>query len=223
LTVRPLVIVGAGELARLAHYYFSNDSARPVAGFAVDARYLSSDTFMGLPVVAFEEIGVKYPPADFDLFVAIGYVQLNAVRAAKCAAARSMGYKLASYVSSRASVWPDLALGDNCMIMEGNLIQPFAKIGNAAILFCGSVISHEVELDDNCFVASGATLCGGVKVRSNCFIGANSTIREHLEIGANCMIGAGALIVRDVPPGSAYVEAGTRDSGIPSRRLRSLL
>jgi sugar O-acyltransferase (sialic acid O-acetyltransferase NeuD family) len=221
--VRPLVVVGGGELARLAHYYFSNDSARSVAGFAVDARFLTSAKFMGLPVVAFDEIAVKYPPAAFDLFVAIGYTQLNAARAAKCAAARSLGYQLASYVSSRASVWPDLEVGDNCMIMEGNVLQPFVKIGNAAIMFCGSVVSHDVELGDNCFVASGATLCGGVRVRSNCFIGANSTIREHLEIGADSMVGAGALIVRDMPPGSGYVESGTRDSGIPSRRLRSLL
>jgi sugar O-acyltransferase (sialic acid O-acetyltransferase NeuD family) len=222
--LRPLVIVGAGELAHLAHYYFSNDSPRSVAGFAVDARYLGSTAkVMDLPVVAFEEIGASFPPAEYDLFVAIGYSRLNAARAEKCAAARSLGYGLANYVSSRASVWPDLELGDNCMIMEGNVIQPFVKIGNGAILFCGSILSHDVELGDTCFVASGATICGGVTIGSNCFIGANSTIREHVEIGEDCIIGAGALIVRDIPGGSGYVEIGTKDSGIPSRRLRSLL
>lgn len=222
--MRPIVIVGAGELAQLAHYYFSNDSGRSVAGFSIDARYLaSSPTFMGLPAVAFEEIGAAFPAADFDLFVAIGYSQLNAARAEKCAAARSLGYRLASYVSSRASVWPDLEVGDNCMIMEGNVIQPFVRIGNAVIMFCASVISHDVEVGDNCFIASGATVCGGVTIGSNCFIGANSTIREHIGIGEGCMVGAGALIVRDMPAGRGYVESGTKDSAIPSRRLRSLL
>lgn len=222
--MRPVVIVGAGELAQLAHYYFSNDSDRAVAGFSVDARYLAAGaTFMGLPVVAFEEIGATFPPADFDLFVAIGYSQLNAARAEKCSAARSLGYRLASYVSSRASVWPDLAVGDNCMIMEGNVIQPFVKIGNAVVMFCSSVISHDVEVGDNCFIASGATVCGGVRIGSGSFIGANSTIREHIEIGAGCLVGAGALIVRSMPAERGYVEPGTKDSAIPSRRLRSLL
>ena len=113
------MIVGAGELARLAHHDFSNDSPRSVAGFAVDARYLGSRAEVAdLPIVAFEEICASFPPADYDLFVAIGYSRLNAARAERCAAARSLGYGLANYVSSRASVWPDLELGDNCMIMK---------------------------------------------------------------------------------------------------------
>src|SRR5947207_4182273 len=112
--MRPVVILGVGELGQLAHYYFANDSPRAVGGFTVDEAYLQSCEFRGLPVVPFERVQQTFPPEEFDLFVAIGYADLNAARARKCAEAKARGYRLASYVSTRASVWPDLTLGENC-------------------------------------------------------------------------------------------------------------
>ena len=222
--MRPIIIVGTGELAQLAYYYFSHDSSHSVSGFAVDAQFMDSQAkFMGLSVVSFEEIEALFPPQRFDLFVAIGYSNLNAARAEKCAAAKARGYRLASYISSRASVWADLQVGENCMIMEGIVIQPFVKIGEGVIMFCSSLVSHHVDIGNYCFVSSEATLCGGVSIGANCFVGANSTIREHLKVGQSCIIGAGTLIARNVPDGSGYIEPGTKDSGMPSRRLRSLL
>lgn len=220
---RPVVIFGTGELAQLAHFYFSHDSARQVAGFSVDAEYVDSPEYLGLPLVASESLEENFSPQDFDLFVAIGYKDLNRLRAERCAALMARGYRLASYISSRASIWPDLVTGDNCMIMEGNVIQPFASIGHGVIMFCNSIVSHHVELGDYCFIGSEATISGGVKIGANSFIGVNSTIREHLNIGRDCIIGAGSLILKDTADGSSYLESGSQDSGIPSRRMRSLL
>jgi hypothetical protein len=36
---RPLVIFGAGDIAELAHYYFSRGGGHNVAAIAVDAAY----------------------------------------------------------------------------------------------------------------------------------------------------------------------------------------
>ncbi len=223
MNTRPLVIFGIGELAQLAHYYFEHDSKRRVEGFTVDAKYAESSEFRGLPLVSFDHVVERFPPQDFDLFVAIGYTNLNLARAQKCAEAQAQGYRLATHVSSRASVWPDLEVGQNSMIMEGALVQPFAKISANVVIWTGALISHHVEIADNCFIASGVTVSGGVRIGANCFIGANATIREHLTIGNDCIIGAGALLLKDAPPGSGYLAADTRNSGIPSRRLQSLL
>ena len=219
----PIVILGSGELAQLAHFYFTHDAGRQVVAFAVDQARLDAPLCQGLPLVAYEELTQLYPPPLHQVFVAIGYTQLNAVRAQRCAALRQAGYALATYVSSRASVWPDLKIGGNCMVMEGNCLQPFVTLGEGVIMFASSVISHHVELGDHCFIGSEVTLCGGVKVGARSFIGANATVREHLRVGQDCLIGAGALILKDAADGSGYLVAGTPDSGIPSRRLRSLL
>lgn len=220
---RPVVIFGTGELAQLAHFYFTHDSARQVAGFTVDAEYIESPEYLGLPLVPSESLEESFSPREYDLFIAIGYKDLNRFRAERCEEKKARGYKLASYISSRASIWSDLEIGDNCMIMEGNVIQPFAKIGHGVIMFCNSIVSHHVELGDYCFIGSEATISGGVKIGANSFVGVNATIREHLSIGRDCIIGAGTLILKDTTDNSSYLEPGTQDSGIPSRRMRSLL
>lgn len=220
---RPLVILGKGELAQLAHFYFTQDSQRSVAGFTVDAKYIDGPQYMGLPLVPYEELSLLFPPGEFDLFVAIGYTNLNAVRAERCKQARELGYGLATYVSSRASVWPGLQIGGNSLVMEGNYIQAFANLGEGVIMFCGSVASHHCSIGDHCFISSGAIICGGVHIGARTFIGANATVREHLRVGSDCIVGAGAMILKDTADGSGYITSGTPDSGIPSRRLRSLL
>ena len=221
--MKPIVIFGVGELAQLANYYFAEDARRKVGGFTVDDAYVTSTEFSGLPLVPFDRVHERFPPEDFDLFVAIGYKGLNAGRAQKCAEAKAIGYRLASYVSTRASVWPDFAVGENCFIMEGNVIQPFVTMGNNVIVWCGSIISHHVSIADNCFIASGVTISGGVKIGANCFIGIEAAIREHVTIGRDCIIGAGALILKNTADETGYVNAETKCAGIPSHRLQSLL
>jgi len=221
--MKPIIIFGLGELAQLAHYYFEHDSVRTVAGFTVDQGYVHSAEFRGHPLVPFERVHERFPPSDFDLFVAIGYDSLNASRARTCAAATSRGYELPSYVSTRASVWPDLVVGANCLIMEANTIQPFVKIGDGVIVWCGSTISHHVEIGDFSFIAAEVTISGGVKIEPHCFIGVNATLREHVTIGRDCIVGAGALILEDTPAGSSYVLPATANAGIPSRRMQSIL
>ena len=46
----PVVILGVGELAQLAHFYFTQDAGREVLAFAVDCDRLEQDSERGLPV-----------------------------------------------------------------------------------------------------------------------------------------------------------------------------
>lgn len=222
-TRRPIVILGTGELSQLAHFYFTHDAGRQVAGFTVDAQFIRGDHFQGLPLEPYERLEQRFPPDAFDLFVAIGYSKLNAVRAERCARARAQGYCLASYVSTRASVWPGLELGGNCLVMEGNVIQPFAALGEGVIMSAGNVISHHCRIGDYCYFGAATNISGGVTIGERSFIGSNATVREHLRVGRNCIVGAGALILKDTADGSGYITSGTPDSNVPSSRLRNLL
>lgn len=221
--LHPIVILGTGDLAQLAHFYFTRDAGRSVAGFTVDAKYIRGDRYEGLPLAPYEDLEQRFPPDAFDLFVAIGYSKLNAVRAERCTRARAQGYRLASHVSTRASVWPGLAHGDNCLIMEGNVVQPFVTLGKGVIMSGGNVISHHCRIGDYCYFGAAATLSGGVTIGERSFIGSNATIREHLHVGSDCIVGTGALILKDTADGSGYIASGTPDSNIPSKRLRNLL
>ena len=49
--------------------------------------------------------------------------------------AKSKGYSLISYVSSRA-ILCDNKIGKNCFIFEGANLQPFAEVGDDSIVWC---------------------------------------------------------------------------------------
>ena len=62
---------------------------------------------------------------------------------------KSLGYRLASHISPRATTFPDLAVGENCMIIEYNTIQPIAPLATgAAVSFAGCAVEVvSVRLD----------------------------------------------------------------------------
>ena len=160
-----LVIFGAGDIARLAHYYFTRDSEHEVAAFTVDEQYRQGDTFLDLPLVAFESVVETYPPGDYKMFVALSYAGMNKLRAKKYSQAKHCGYELVSYVSSRCSFLTDYPVGDNGFILEDNTIQPFVKIGNNVTLWSGNHIGHDAVIEDHCFLASHIVVSGYVRIR----------------------------------------------------------
>jgi sugar O-acyltransferase (sialic acid O-acetyltransferase NeuD family) len=220
--VKPLVIFGAGEIAEVAHFYFTHDARRPVAAFTVDPAFVKEASFCGLPVLAFPEAQAACPPASHELFVALSYARINALRAEKCAAGKAAGYHLASYLSSKASAWPGFAPGENCFILEDNTIQPFVHVGDNVTLWSGNHIGHHATLGANCFITSHVVISGGVRVGDNAFIGVNSTVRDHVKIGARSVIGAGSLVLEDVPDDGVVAARGSELSKVPSYRLRRL-
>jgi sugar O-acyltransferase (sialic acid O-acetyltransferase NeuD family) len=202
--VANLVIFGAGDIARLAHFYFSKDSEHHVAAFTVDAAYRTSDEFDGLPLVSVDEVRDRFPPSTVKMFVALSYAKMNRVRAEKYAAMKALGYELVSYVSSRCSYLSQSLPGDNCFILEDNTVQPFVTIGNNVTLWSGNHIGHDSSVGDHCFISSHVVVSGHVTIGASCFIGVNATLRNSISIGERTLIGAGAAIMKSTPPGSVY-------------------
>lgn len=219
---KPLVIFGIGDIAQLAHYYFSTDSNYEVVAFTVDAEYLNGAEFCGLPVVPFDELQKLYPAATCEIFVALSYSKLNQLRREKYITAKGLGYSLASYISSHATILNEGCIGENCFILEDNTIQPFVKIGNNVTLWSGNHIGHHSVIHDHCFIASHVVVSGGVVIHESCFIGVNATLRDHISIGEKCVIGAGATILADAEPEGVYISTAIDRSRVPSSRLRKI-
>jgi sugar O-acyltransferase (sialic acid O-acetyltransferase NeuD family) len=202
-----LVIFGAGDIARLAHYYFTRDSPHTVAAFTVDRAYLTGDRFLDLPIAPLDEMLERYPPDRFRMFVALSYAKMNAVRAEKYAEVKALGYGLVSYVSSRCSFLTDHPVGDNCFILEDNTIQPFAKIGNDVTLWSGNHIGHDSTIEDHCFITSHVVVSGNVVVGARSFIGVNATLRNSITVAPQTLIGAGAVIMEHTVEKGVYLPA----------------
>jgi sugar O-acyltransferase (sialic acid O-acetyltransferase NeuD family) len=221
--MRKLIIFGVGDAAELAYYYFSTDSNYEVIAFTVDAEYIpTGNAFCGLPVINFSNLPMNYGPENNSLFIALGYSNVNKVRSEKYFSAKKMGYELASYVSSKATILNKNQIGDNCFILENNTVQPFVLIGNNVTLWSGNHIGHHSQIGDHCFIASHVVISGRVTIGNSCFIGVNATFRDHLTIGSNCVIGAGVLMLSDASDNEVYMGIKVMPSRVPSHRLRHI-
>ena len=215
-----VVIFGNGQMAEIAHWYLQQDTGLEVVGFCVDASHMSGDRFHDLPLVPFEEISDRFPPDDNKLLMPISAKEVNRLRARKYEEARTMGYRFASYVSSKAWVAPDVEIGENCFILENNVVQPFAGIGSNCILWSGNHIGHHSTIMDHCFLASHVVISGRVRVHPYCYFGVNSTVRDGIEVGEGCVVGAGALVMRTAKPGRVYAQPPTARAPFGAESVR---
>jgi sugar O-acyltransferase (sialic acid O-acetyltransferase NeuD family) len=212
-----VVIFGESQLAGLAHFYLMHDSDYEVAAFTVDAEYKSGDEYEGLPLVDFEEVQSHYPPDEYNMFLPISFKQMSHLRREKYEAAKEKGYNLISYVSSKATTWPDLDIGDNCFIFEDNNIQPYVKIGNNCVLWSGNHIGHHTVIKDHVFVTSHVVISGACTIDDHSFFGVNATIRDETHIAEATLVGMGANITKDTEPEEVYL--GAKATKYPKKSL----
>lgn len=222
-----IVVFGAGMMAEVVHHHMMRDRSHEVAGFAVDREWLGRGgealaARVGLPVVAFEDVEARFPPDRFGMFVAMGYHNLNRVRADKCAEAKAKGYALASYVSARADVGPWLEIGENCLLLDSVGVQPGARIGDNVWLWNNTLIGHHASVGSHCWFAAGGTVGGKATIGERCFFGLGATVGGDLSIGAESILGAGALVTKSAAAGSVFVQRDTDLFRLDSRRFLSI-
>jgi sugar O-acyltransferase (sialic acid O-acetyltransferase NeuD family) len=196
---RKLILLGDSAFAEVAFEYFTHDSPYEVVAFAVERAYLTRPELFGRPVVALEDLAARYAPDDHSFYAAVVYTQLNRLRTRLYSAAKSMGYRAASYLSPRAFVWRNVKLGEHCFVFENNVIQPFVTLGDDVVLWSGNHIGHHSKIGNHCFISSHVVVSGFCDVGENCFFGVNATLGNNVTVGDDCLIGAGAVVTKSVP------------------------
>ncbi len=222
MTEKKLVVFGTGQFADMAHYYLTTDHNREVAAFTVDQDYISSETYQGSPVVAFETLAKTHPPSEYELFLPISYNKVNKLREARYLAAKNLGYSFISCISPKANIANNVPIGENCFIFELNNIQPYVVIGNNCIIWSGNHIGHHTTIGDNVFIASHVVISGSVNIGNNVFIGVNATLRDNITIGRGSVIGAGAIILHDAPELGVFIGSETKAASVTSDRLKGI-
>ena len=208
-----VIIFGVLDSAELAHWYIENDSEHDVVAFTVNKVYIKQDSFKGLPLVAFEELEKQYPPSEYKLFAPMTGRKMNRLREKVYLEGKSKGYEYISYISSRATTF-GISIGENCLILEDNTIQPFTKIGNNVVLWSGNHIGHHSEIKDHVFFTSHVVLSGNCIIDSHCFFGVNSTIRDNSHIKQGTLLAMGAcLTAQETEEWGVYV-------GSPAKKLK---
>jgi sugar O-acyltransferase (sialic acid O-acetyltransferase NeuD family) len=216
---RNLVLLGDSAFAEVAHEYFEVDTEYRVVAFVVERPFLKRDSLRGLPVVALEELPARFPPATHEAHAAVVYTQLNRLRARLAAMAKSMGYRLASYLSPRAFVAPSVRLGEHCFVFEANVVQSFVETGPNLVLWSGNHIGHHSRLGANVFVSSHVVISGFCEVGDHCFLGVNAAVANNVRIAADCWVGPGVVISRDTEPGQMFRPPEQAPAKVGARRF----
>lgn len=216
---KPLVLFGCGKIAEVVLQVLKQAGDREVVAVCADREFLPGDRWQGLPTVAFEDLPAQFPPDRFDLFVALGYQQMNRLRADKCQAARALGYTLASVIDPVARLPADSVHGDNCFFMGPLHVHPCVSFGSNVFMWSGAIVGHHSSIGDNCWITSGASIAGVVDVGQDSFFAINSTVAHGVKVGARCFVGANALITRATEDDQVFVVESTKPQRLTSAQF----
>jgi sugar O-acyltransferase (sialic acid O-acetyltransferase NeuD family) len=217
--MKPIVLYGAGKIAEVLLYFFRHHSDYEVVACTVDRAFHPAGTWNDLPAVAFEEVERLYPPDKHAMFVALGYQELNALRARKCAEAKDKGYTLISFVHPQSGLPKDCEYGENCFIMNHVMIHPRVRLGNNVFVWSGAMIGHHSTIGDHCWLTSCANISGVVTVGKSCFFAVNATVAHNVVIGDECFIGANTLITKCTDDRQVFLAENTKPFRLSSHQF----
>lgn len=220
---RDVVLFGTGDVSQVISVYVERYSDLNIVGYTVDAEFMpESGTFNGKPCVPWEEIETHHPPGSVKLLGPLTYKRLNQVRRERYLEGKAKGYEFASFIHPACHINTE-AIGDHAIILEANIIQPFATIGDNVIIWSGNHIGHHVTIGSHCFIASQVGIAGSSKIGEACYLAGQVGIIHGLTVGDRCAILNGAFVKSDVPDDSVVTGEGDPIKPYPSRRIAHLL
>ena len=191
------ILFGTSGQAEVMDYLLTLDSEYEVVAFTATKDYIEKDEIYNKPLIAFENIEKSFLPSDFEMHIAIGYNDRNKTREKFYRLAKSKGYKLLTYVSSRCTNYAK-KIGDNSL-------QPFVEIGNNCILWSGNHVGHHSKINNNVFISSHVVISGHCEIGEYSFLGVNATIRDNIKVANDTLVGAGATILKNTLENKTYI------------------
>ena len=213
-----VIIVGNSQTAELGLWYLQNDSEYQVVGFSVDGQYIKEDKFNNLPIFPYEDLETKFNPSEYNLFAPMQGNKMNTLRKDVFDRGKLKGYNFVSYISSRSHVLTN-KIGENCFILENNVIQPYASVGNGVVMWSTNHIGHHSTVKDHVFITGHVNIPGRCVVEDRCYFAMGSCIKDSITIGEGCFIGINAAITKSTEPDGFYTGVPAERHKIPARRI----
>lgn len=206
---KKLIIFGNTNYSEMICDYFEEYTEYEVCAFTVHEKYKKVDSYYGKLNISFEEITNVCNPSEYDMFVAIGSLRLNKVRADICKQAIQKGYNLATFIHPDAYIGSKVTIGKNCVIMECCKILSRTTIGDNVVVWPIAFISHNNVIKDNVYIVGSTN--GFCEVGENTFIGAGAMVADKVKIAKDNFITMSAVVRMDTEEDSIY-------EGIPAKK-----
>ncbi|MGV8083268.1 MAG: acetyltransferase [Coriobacteriia bacterium] len=205
---KPIVILGAGGLAREVAEYVQASGAFELHGFVDVDPMRRGEVLNGVPI-----IGVLGDLPEGSGWWGVAGAGDIAPRRRQVAEMLEAGLAPATVVHPAAVVSPSASVGAGTIVAPTSVISSNAVIADHSLVNYGATIGHDVTVGECCVVGPGARVSGWCTLEPGCYLGAGAIILPRITIGTGATIGAGAVVTRDVPPGMTVV-------GVPAVELK---
>jgi sugar O-acyltransferase (sialic acid O-acetyltransferase NeuD family) len=217
-----VVIFGAGQIAEVAKVYMDRDGTDRVVGFTVDAAYLQNERLSGLPVVPWEELDGRFPPGEIRLLGPLSFRRMNEFRRDRHQEGLKRGYQFTSFIHPKSHIYTD-DIGENCFILENNIVQPFARIGRGVMMWSGNHVGHHASIGDYCFLASQVGIAGASVIGERCYLAGKAGVEMGVTVGDGSYIGSATLVRKDLPEASVVPPVASVIAPFTAERIKRLV
>lgn len=219
---KDIVLVGTGKMSEVISVYLEEFSELTIVGYTVDRCFYGDPTFRKRPLVPWDELASHFPPDQVRLLGPLTYQRLNSIRRDRYLEAKNCGYQFASFLHPDNHIMTN-DIGDNCIVLENNTIQPFCRIGSNTILWSSNHIGHHSTIGSHCFIASQVGIAGNCTIGDECHISGQVGIVHGVKIGNRCALLNAAGVSRDLPDDSVIVGQQSDIKPYPSSRIIHLI
>lgn len=195
---KPLLLLGAGGMARNYAEVFRDHPEYEIAGFVRDGdgdAGCRDATLAGRPVYTTEAaLGMS---ATHHVICCIG----SSRKREMVERFEAAGFRFATMISPSARVERTATIGEGCFVNHDASIGTYTKIGAHTMVMRKVVFGHHSSIGPYGTLGPGAMIGGTNKIGAGCFIGIGAVLKDHLTLGDGATVGAGAVVVDDVADG----------------------
>lgn len=220
---RKILIFGNGPSAEVVFQILKKLDQYKFVGFTVDKKYIKKKKIFDYTVYDFNHVVQKFPKKEYDIFISVGYSNMNLKREKIYDRIKKLGYKTPNIIDPSANIPKDLKIGDNNFIMSDVHIHPLVEIGFDNFIWSGAIISHHVKVGNHCWFTSGSSIAGNTNIKNNCFFGLNSSVTNNIKVGNKVFVGAHSLVSKNLQNKSVVISPPTTKHKLNSEQFTFFL
>ncbi len=217
-----IVVFGAGQMAELARAYIDAQGSDRIVGYTVDEPFKQSDSFAGLPLVAWEHLEDRFLPDRVRIFGPFSSRRLNDFRRDRYLEGKRRGYSFISLIHAASNVL-STDVGEHAIVLAQAVIEPLATIGSNVIISSANRIGHHAIIGDHCFIAPQASIGSNANIGERTFVGTGVVIEADVSIGSASFLGSSVYIRSDLPAGSVVIAPSNSAKPYRSDRIKRYL
>ncbi|WP_020107894.1 NeuD/PglB/VioB family sugar acetyltransferase [Nocardia sp. 348MFTsu5.1] len=201
--MRPVILIGAGGLAREVVALLEGSADHKPIGLLDDDTALHGKDIAGLPVLG--GIDSVREHTDSDILVCTGSGRSRRLIIERLVRLGVDSSRYATVIAPDVRVPSDCAVGSGSILLAGVVLTASVSIGRHAVLMPHAVCTHDDRVGDYATLCAGVTLGGSVEIGDEAYLGMNSAVKQNVRVGTCAVLGMGSVLLADLPADEVWV------------------